>query len=339
LDLHRRRAHLTCASAFCVGIAAALLTCCVAATQKPEELPMPQPASNQPADYTFSFRSEGGGEHSPGVYAYLTDIRVSGKSRRAVMLLNRHNGDLLGRAVGLFSGSLQHALADSLSSDIEATRWAELPQPTKGDVNSPMLHIDYSHAQVIIRRSFNARNLEFIRSIPGVMKDIDDVGSALLSQPARAVSVAVARTGSGFNLTITNVGTGTVMIADPRPNAKGEGARAAFKVAESAPQQPGTFSAPPIFKPLALQPREGDPKPIELAPGKSFTADSVPWPEPAAGGKFVAQASWTDYDGPEVEAKSVMPTMPDPESTADARPYVVRGAAFSKYLNFTVEKK
>lgn len=319
------------------------------ASQLPKEPPMSQPTSTptapapstkpaQPRDYTFAYRVEGGGEHTPGLYAYLTDIRVHGQSRRAVMLLNRHNGDLAGRSVGLFSGTLQPILAEQLAEDIEATKWADLPQPTKGDVNSPMLHLDYAHNTLIIRRDFNARNLEFIRSIPKVMKDVDDVGSLLASQPARAVNVAVARTSSGFNLTITNVGTGPVIIADPRPNAKGEGARATIQVAESPQQQPGSFALPPVWKPLALQPRDAEAKAITLAPGKAFTAESVAWTEPPNGGKFVAQAQWSDYAGPQVEAKEVMPMVPDPQSD-DSRPYVVRGAAFSRFVNFTVEKK
>lgn len=303
----------------------------------PKELPMSQPAEDI-RDYAFTYRAEGGGERSPGIFTYLTDIRVSGKAGRAAMLLNRHNGDLAGRPVGLFASTLQPGMVGQIASAIEDTRWADLPQPTKGDVNATMLMLDYSRGPKIIRREFNARNLEFIRSIGPVMKSVDEVGAALLSHPSRAVSVVANRTSSGFSLTITNVGFGPVIIGDPRPSAKGEGGSVTFNVALAPEQKPGTFAMPPIWQPVPLAPGDGDRKPVELAPGKGFTADSAPWPAPEAGGKFVVQAVWSDYDGPVVDEKTVMGALPDPQSD-DVRPYVVRGAAFSRFVNFVVEKK
>ena len=54
----------------------------------------------------------------------------------------------------------------------------------------------------------------------------------------------------------------------------------------------------------------------------------------------VVRASWEDYVGPEVDPKTVMPMIPEPDhAVQDPRPYVMRGAAFSKTVAFVVDGK
>lgn len=299
---------------------------------------MAQPADEK-RDYTFTYRAEGGGEAVPGVFTYMTVMRVHGPTGRATMVLNRHNGDLIGKPVGLFGTQLTPSQTLDIASAIEGTKWAELPQPAKGDINAPMLAIDYAHGLRIIQRSFNARNLEFIRSIEPVMSRVDELGSTLLTKPQRALDIALQRTSGGFKVVFRNVGTGPIIVADPRRAAGAPGAdRVVVNVAEEIEQTPGAFALPPVWKPVALQPLGSAPASVTIAPGRAHEVETVAWAPPASGGKFVAQAIWTDYVGPVVDPSSVMPMVPDPQEN-DERPYVVRGAAFSSFLKFAVERK
>lgn len=302
-----------------------------ATNEPPKEPTMAQPAEDT-RDFTFMYKAQGGGEAAPGVYAYTTVMKVHGQSGRALMVLNRHNGDLIGKPVGLFAGQLPSQQVADIGAAVEGIKWGELPQPTKGDVNAPMLALDYSRGLKIIQRSFNARNLEFIRSITPVMKRVDELGSGLLTKPARAVEVSVTRSGKAFKLAIKNVGSGPVMIADPRVAGSAPGStRGSVSVAEEAVQTPGSFALPPIWGPIALQPLGNAPATITLAAGQTHEVETVPWSPPSSSGKYVVQGSWTDYLGPIVDPRDVMPFIPDVES-ADPKPYVIRGAAFSRYL-------
>jgi hypothetical protein len=286
-------------------------------------------------NYTLTFRSEMD-RVAPGVFAYMTVIRVDGMSGRAAMMVNRHNGNLV-HPVGLFGTKLAQMQVEGLAAAIDSIKWGTLPQPTGGDINAATLSIDYAHGSRIIQRTFNARNAEFVRALSPVMSKVDELGSMLIAHPQRAVEVAVVQTASGFRLILRNVGTGPVMIADPRQPGPTPGTtRGAVKVAEW-PEQADFAMA--IWKSVALQSAGNAPDQVTISPGKTFEVDTVAW-TPATSGRYVAEGSWKDYVGPAVDPKAVMPMLPDRHGAeTDARPYVVRGAVFGAYLNFKIEKR
>jgi hypothetical protein len=169
------------------------------------------------------------------------------------------------------------------------------------------------------------------------MTKVDELGSMLIAHPQRAIEISLARTATGFRLVVRNVGTGPVMIADPRQQGPTPGTtRGSLKVAEWTEQ---TDFAMVVWKPVPLQPLGSATEQVTIAPGKTFEVDTVAW-TPATPGRYVAEGAWKDYVGPTVDPKAVMPMVPDRHGAeTDARPYVVRGAAFSAYLNFKVEKR
>jgi hypothetical protein len=101
-------------------------------------------------NYTLTFRSEMDGV-APGVFAYLTVMRIDGLSGRAAMLVNRHNGDIV-HPVGLFGTKLPQLQVEGLAAVIDSIKWGALPKPTSGDVNAATLSIDYAHGSRIIQR-------------------------------------------------------------------------------------------------------------------------------------------------------------------------------------------
>lgn len=283
--------------------------------------------------YTFTFRAEaGGGGAGPAQYSTL--LRVDGARGRALLLLNRHNGDTVRRPIGLFATTLSPVETSQLAAVIDAVRWAELPRPEGGDVSAAMLGLDYARGGRIVQRRFNARNHALIEALAPLMSAVDELSSTLLTEPRRAIDVSLQRTGRGFTLTLRNVGTGPVMLADPR--ALG---RASIAVAPDVRPTPGRFSPMPTFLPVPLEAPAAPGTSISLAAGQTCDMDSVAWAAPAAG-SYVAQGSWKDYAGPAAEPDALLPALPDGEDVdSDPRAYPLRGAAFSGYVHFTAEKR
>ena len=268
---------------------------------------MSQPADAQ-RDFMFTFRADGDGEAAPGVFTYMTVLRVYGQAGRALMVLTRHNGDLLGRPVGLFSEALTAERTKEVATAVEGVKWAELPKPIGGDISGSMLSIDYTHGPRIIQRKFNSWNTEFVRAIAPVMGQVDQLGSALLAKPQRAVDVTVTRTPAGFKLVIRNVGVGAVMIADPRQPAGAPAAAGATRgtvtLAAEPEQKPGWTAMPPAWRPVPLEPLGNASPTVMILPGKTHEVDTVPWTPPGPG-KYMAQGIWKDYAGPEVDPNPV----------------------------------
>ena len=273
------------------------------------------------------------------MFVYLNVIRVDGASGRALMLVNRQGGDTI-HPIGLFAASLSPAQTTGIAAAIDGIKWADVPPPRGGDISAAMLALDYAHGSRIIQRSFNARNGEFLQAISPVMTQIDNVGALLLGQPMRAIDASVVRTAQGFKLVVRNIGTGPLMISDPRAATGADGKTCGMvEVAERKDPIPGTFSSPPTFRSVPLQPLGDAPASLVLGPGQKHVVETVVWTPPHPG-RYFAHAHWKDYDGPKVDPKKIMPLIPDPAAAAaDARPYVIRGAVFSESIKFDVEDR
>jgi hypothetical protein len=296
-------------------------------------------AVGQAVDYTFTFRAEND-QVAPGAFLYQSVLRVDASSRAAALVHKRHGGDLVGRPVGLFGGTLSEAEVAGLRAAIEGTRWAALPRPSAGDPLASMLFVDYAIGPRMIQRRFNARDRPMMEAIAPLMRAIEQLGHVLLAQPQRTLEVEALWSGHHFQIVLRNRGAGAVMIADPRQPAGRPGAtRATVGVAFVPPNPEGWYAPPPALQPLPLVPAAGEGTPVVLAPGQALQLESAPWTPPGPG-EYLAQAEWQDYAGPGVDPRSIMPALPDPrEVTLDGRPYALTGAAFSSYLNITGKRR
>lgn len=313
----------------------------------------PQPAASPPdrpeaKSFNLSFRSAVGVQVSKELQSWTTVTLVRGPSRAASMVITRHNNDLIGRPIGLFSGTLTTDAVERLTSAINNVKWSELPQPEKGDVTAPMLTLDYSGDGKLIQRSFSARSLEFIRAIGPVIHELNETSSWLLAHPDRAIDVQVERTPEAdppvFRLIIRNIGKGPIALADPRAPTRLQGqARAFIRIADAPINTAGVTEIPPNFSPVALEPLPAGANPDApkiLHQGERLVVSSVAWPRPDRGGEFLAQAVFEDYSGSAAQPEGgTLDAIPDPESISAAKPYVVRGAAFSSYLRFRLDAR
>ena len=290
-------------------------------------------------EYTLTLRSDAD-YVSPGVYAYMEVVRVRGASGHAVMLVNRQGGDLPERAVGLFGAVLPVATIAALANALDHIKWGALPQPQGRDVGASSLSIDYARGTRIIQRQFQSDDGEFLDAIAPVMGIWGQVDAKLFANPLRAIDIAVARTEHGFKLIIRNVGTGPVLLA-----AVGQAAAHARHAPHGvvavalAAEPPRPFADPPAFTPVALQAPADTSHAVPLGPGRTYEIETIAWVPPQPG-RYLVRASWEDYVGPEVDPKTVMPMIPEPDhAVQDPRPYVMRGAAFSKTVAFVVDGK
>lgn len=321
---------------------------------------MPSTDTNAPSDpsakagvaepdsnFHLRFTVEGGREYVGGLYQWMTVLNVRGGApTQSSMLLTRHNGDLIGRPVGLFSDSIPVVRAQQMAARLDALASATLPKPTKGDVNASALQLDYRHGSRVISIQSNARSLASLGgAINPVMDDLRALMSALLTKPERALSVSVENgeespAGMRFRIRLTNIGTSDLIVADPRIVARGSPEPRAFmRVAPAPVTAPGAMEIPPRWRPLGLEPPPPDvpDEGLTIQPKESLVVLSALWtPIP---GNFLAQAVWQDYFGPaKIDPLKVQPPIPK-DAGPDTKPFVIRGAAFSSYLRFAINKK
>lgn len=268
------------------------------------------------------------------LFAYLNVLRVDGASGRAIMVLNRENGDLPGRPVGVFATTLKKDQIRALGAAIEGVKWNETGSLKGGDITAATMSLDYSRGAKIIQREFNAMNGQFLDAIRPAMDQITDLMLKVEENPARAIAVAVVQSPSGFKLVVRNVGTGPVVIADPRhPGQDGASTCGWVGAARDVPQPPGTGPIP--LQPVGFPALGAAPPFVTIPAGKAIEVDTSAW-RPSGAGKYFARGNWKDYGPVSGDPKAFMPLVPDPAAfDQDTRPYRIRGAAFSKALFFT----
>ncbi len=312
-----------------------------------DTLPMQAaPIERKPAETEFrlQFNVEGGVVYPNGLYPWMTTLVVKGGSApRAAMYLNRHNGDLIGRPIGLFSDSLSASRAQQIDERFAEMDFAGLPAPTDGDVTGSTLHLDYQKGFRIIRRTFNSSNHDFLLAAAPIMDELRDLMSYLLTKPERAIAISLETTEVqgkrlSFDFRVTNIGEHDVVIADPRVGSLDPLQPRAFVQVALLPESvPGEMEIPPQWQTLALEEVPG--QVLEgghtIRPKESLVVKSKIWTAPA-NGEYVAQAIWQDYQGPpDIDMSLVQPLVPA-DVTQNEQPFVVRGSAFSSYLKFVV---
>jgi hypothetical protein len=299
-----------------------------------------EPSMSEDADpthYKLTFRSTMDRiGNDPELFAYLNVLRIDGATGRAIMVLNRENGDLPGRPVGVFATTLKKEQILALGAAIEGVKWNETGSLKGGDITAATLSLDYSRGAHIIQRDFNAMNGQFLDAIRAVMDQITNLMTMLEDHPARAIDVAVVQGPSGFKLVVRNVGTGPVAIADPRhPNKDGATTCGWVGAARDVPPAPG--SGPIPLLPVGFPALGTAPALVTIAAGKSIEVDTAAW-KPSGAGKYFARGNWKDYGPVSGDPKAFLPLVPDPAVfEQDGRPYRIRGAAFSKALFFATK--
>jgi hypothetical protein len=289
--------------------------------------------------FRLQFTVQGGNVYADGLYQWMTVLNArGGTAPRASMLLTRHNGDLIGRPVGLFSQSLTPERSRQIESQLDAIATAALPEPARGDVMVSMLRLDYTHGRLTLNRQFSALSSGFLSAIDPAMKELRDLMSELLTKPERAIVVSVERSEDGrYGLKLTNIGVSDMIVADPRiPRASAPGGTGLVRVAPAPVLVPGQMELPPRWQRIPLEPAPPVPDTgLTIKPQESLLIQCAPWPAPASG-EYVAQATWEDYAGPsKIDPKKVQAPIPK-DADSDPKPLVLRGAAFSSYFRFKV---
>lgn len=298
-------------------------------------------------EFRLQFTSAGGEHHPGGLYEWMSVLNVrGGMPPWASMMVTRHNGDLIGRPVGLFSGPLPSARVRRLVELLDAVDPGSLPKPTAGDVNANNLQLSYRRGKRELACACNVRDQAYLAVIGPVVAELAPMMSELLVKPERAITVSVEKSedggpGTRLRMLLTNVGTGDVLVADPRLVSPGSPEPRAFmQVAPRPARVPGEMVIPPRWQRVGLEPA-----PPEVADeGRtirskdSLTILSATWNAPAPG-DYVAQAVWQDYVGPtKLDLTKVQAAVPKDAEGSD-KVFVVRGAAFSSYVRFTVSAK
>lgn len=314
-------------------------------------------SDSKPTPFRLDFRVRGGEiyDRLPApfdtqveVAEYGTWLRVRSDDKLAMLVITRHNGDLVERPVGLFRMRLDARMLGDILAAVERTPWPKLPVPERGDITASMLTIDYRRGGLVIRREFNARSRTFIAAIWPLMETLHALMGALQARPAGVLAVSVASSIDPANprarvleLYLANPGQWPIVITDPRVDAARHAphARARLLVAPAPVERPGMMAVPPRFVDVALGPLpEGAPRLIGLQ-GGGVQRFAVGWSAPAPG-NYVMQGVWFDYGGPIAavdDPLAMMPLAGDDEPPAHGAIYPVRGAAFSAYTSFVVE--
>lgn len=267
-------------------------------------------------------------------------LRIRGDTKQAELALTRHAGDLVERPVGRFGQAVDDATLLRLSDAIAAIDWDALPEPLIGDPTANMLALELVLAERTIKREFSASAQAFMTAIWPVLEQLNAMMGVLLVAPIAAlqVEVAVMRAADPrpraqrATLRLLNIGRETVVIADPGAPLVPLGPRARWMLAA----KPANDMQMPVWSPIELPPRPANASQLQviLPAAELEIATTFQPPEP---GTYLLQAIWNDYAGPSEPPADVLAFMPLPATGEPARgPYLVRGAAFSPYVEFVV---
>ncbi len=291
-------------------------------------------------DFRLQYTVEGGQKFGNGLSQWMSALSIQGGATpRALMLVTRYNGDLMGRPVGLFSDSLAPLRVRRLVERLDAVASGALPAGG-GDPGASTPRLYYQHGPRIISVGFDPRDQAFLNAIGPAMGDLTDLMSDLIKKPERAVTVSVERSedagrGLRLRLRLTNVGSGEVIVADPRMASRiSPEPRAFLQVTPMPVRVPGQVERPPSWRRIGLEPPPPDvpDEGLTIKPKESITFLSASWTPPTPSDRYVVQAIWQDYYGPaKIDPEKVQPAIPKEAAPSD-KPFVLRGAAFSSYL-------
>jgi hypothetical protein len=304
----------------------------------------PAGASERLPDFRLNFSTKGGMACGDGVYEWMTVFNArGGPMPRGCMLLNRHNGDLVGKPVGLFSDALPVGSAKQLVKAMEAVITKNIPATGGGDARANTMKLEYQNGTQKFAVEFNAMNRDYLGAIGGVIIEMQKMMTQLLGKPERAVVASVERAadagqGVRFQLRLTNIGTQGVMAGDPRIRSRDPNKpRGVIKIAPAPVKKPGEMEIPPRWQPLGLEGAASGTvdSGVTIQPNESLVAASLPWIPPQAG-EYVVQGVWMDCAGAAKADASLLQAAIPAGVGPEGKMLMLRGAAFSKYLRVVI---
>ena len=256
----------------------------------------------------------------------------------ALVAIARDHADLPGSPIGLYHARIEAEELAELRAAVEGTAWASLPQPRGGDFNLPTLSIAYKRAGLILERSFNAGNGEFLEAIAPLWSRLDKILERACKSAASTLELKLeAEVDPAQPLrvhlrsTLRVRGIGHVAIADPRVVANAAEPALRVRVGERVSDNPHARLGKVDVQPLRTDGPSTEPTTMVLRPHGRVTIDHS-WLAPHPG-RYVFAARWQDYLGPPTPARGQTPLMPLPEvgpSSLGSGPYPIRGALFAR---------
>ena len=256
----------------------------------------------------------------------------------ALLTVTRNGQDLPGDAVGLYHARINAEELETLRAAVEGTQWAQLPRPSGGDFNLPHLRIAYEREGLLIDRSFNAGNSEFIEAISPLWQRLDACLERAMKSAASTLQLSLTATPDEqdpllleLELVLRARGIGHIVLNEPLlPPGPGHAPRLRLRVGQQLTDNPIARLANQTELPLPAPPEHAAPTMV-LRPNRRVRI-KLPWraPEP---GRYVFDAVWEDYAGPVAPAHGQTPFMPLPRtgpSALGSGPYPVRGALFAQ---------
>jgi len=258
----------------------------------------------------------------------------------ALLAIIRDHADLPHQPIGLYHARVRDEELDGLREAIEGTAWAALPQPRGGDVNLPTLTIAYQREGLMIERSFNAGNGEFIEAIAPLWSLLDaqlerarKSAASTLELTLHAEADPDAPLQIRVRASLRARGIGPVVFDDPRWPADPARPSLRVRVGERVSDNPHARLANIVELPppqgAAAAPEAG---PTRVVRPNERVERTYAWLAPHPG-RYVFEASWVDYAGPTTPARGQTPLMPLPlvgPSSLGAGPYPIRGALFAR---------
>jgi hypothetical protein len=252
------------------------------------------------------------------------------KDGLALLSIVRGADSLPGSTIGLFYARIYADELERLRSTIEGTPWLDLPRPVGGDFNANTITIDYRRGAKLIKRSFNARNGNFIEAIAPLWELLHATAERANKTAANSLKLTLDSTTEPdhpldlhLTLRLTARGIGPIALTDPRLG------RCSVGIGEQSSDD--ASARPQNWVELAIpEPEPDDPTTVILRPNKSFEWQlryRVPKP-----GRYLIHASWQDYGGPIEPVPRQTPFMPLPTrgpSALGSGPYPIRGALFA----------
>jgi hypothetical protein len=255
------------------------------------------------------------------------------KDGLALLSLVRGADSLPGSTIGLFYARIYADELERLRTTIEGTPWLDLPRPVGGDFNANTITINYQRGTRLIRRSFNARNGNFIAAIAPLWELLHATADRANKTAANSLKLLLDVTPESddslellVTLRLTARGIGPLALTDPRLG------RLRVGIGEQSIDNP--LARPRNWAELPIPaPESGDPRTVILRPNKSLEWQlncRVPKP-----GRYAIRASWQDYGGPLEPPSGQTAFMPLPtrgRSTLGSGPYPIRGALFASKI-------
>lgn len=248
-------------------------------------------------------------------------------------------GGAPGGRVGLCHARLVPDDIEALRRVIEDLPWRELPRAGAADRYAPTLRLGYAGGSTRIRRVIHASDDALMAALDPVIRHLGAVAARAQRNVASGLELRVEARGSeqspdadapqaGVPLTLSvrlrATGIGHLALNDPRLPSRPP--RLQVRASLQTGARPRWTELPLPAAETQTQTQTATSARV-LAPRRSIEL-TVPWTPPAPG-RYLVEARWRDYAGPERPVPGQTPFMPLPATGASSLgsgPYPIRGS-------------